>query len=529
MADRDPYRGVLTGPTRAAGLIRSLAVGVLASALTLITAEAQAPANVRVALVIGNAAYHAAPLVNSINDARAMGSALRDLGFQVIEVNDASHGQMASAIETTRRALAGKQGVAMFYYAGHAMQLDWRNYMVPIDAKLASAQDVPGQTVDVESVMTAFKSARTRMNIVILDACRDNPFSATASGKGLAPLDAPTGTFLAYATAPGNVARDGSEATGHGLYTQYLIEELRKPQAKIEDVFKRVRTNVRQQSKGRQIPWESTSLEEDFYFGGAPKAVVVAALEPGSLEALENQQAEFEGERSDWDRIRESAKPDDFFAYLKAHPNGYMSEQAQFRLDQLEKPAIEAQPKKNEPPALQSGRRRFEVGDAFEYEREDRMTRNKFVYKVRVTAADDKQVVFDSGRSVRDQMGSLITDRFGTRDPGLLLVPADLEVGKRWRSAFTLKHPDGRTTHNFWDFHVTRIEEVMIPAGRYMAFRIERKGAATGRRRTNTMVGTYWIDPQTMYSLKTELTIFSDGGRILDETDSLVSLQRSPR
>ncbi len=313
------------------GWPRSLLLVAVTSASLLGAADAQAPVNVRVALVIGNAAYVAAPLLNSTNDALAMARVLKSLGFQVIEVNDASKAQMASVIERTKRALAGKHGVALFYYAGHGMQLDWHNYLIPVDAKLQKAEDVPQQTLDVDAVMSAFKSAETRMNILVLDACRDNPFEAEASGKGLAPLDAPPGTFLAYATAPGNVARDGTEASGHGLYTQYLVEELEKPGAKIEDVFKRVRTHVRQDSRGRQIPWESTSLEEDFYFGGAPASIVTAPLEPGSLEALARQQTEFEAEKTDWDRIRESSKPDDFFAYLNAHPNGYMSEQAQFR------------------------------------------------------------------------------------------------------------------------------------------------------------------------------------------------------
>ena len=233
---------------------------------------AQAPLDVRVALVIGNAAYVNIPaLGNSTNDAKSMATILRKLGFQVVEVVDGSKAQMDKAVESLQDLLKGKQAVAMLYYAGHGLQLDWHNYMVPVDVKLTQASDVPKQTIDIETVITSFKKATTRMNIIVLDACRDNPFAGKASsGKGLAQLDAPVGTFLAFATAPGNVAEDGDVEGGNGLFTQYLLKELQKP-ARIEDVFKRVRLQVRQKSQGRQIPWDSSSLEDDFSFNDGNK------------------------------------------------------------------------------------------------------------------------------------------------------------------------------------------------------------------------------------------------------------------
>ncbi|MDM0109978.1 caspase family protein [Variovorax sp. J22R24] len=507
-------------------------VAAIASALTLGAAEAQAPANVRVALVIGNAAYAAAPLTNAVNDSRAIGRALRDLGFQVIEVNDASKDQMASAIEAAKHALDGKYGIAMFYYAGHGMQLDWRNYLIPVDAKLQKPQDVLQQTVDVDAVMAAFKAAKTRMSILVLDACRDNPFASTSSGKGLAPVDAPPGTFLAYATAPGNVALDGSGASGHGLYTQYLLEELKMPKARIEDVFKRVRINVRKQSGGLQIPWESTSLEEDFSFGNETATIVARpVVPPETLEGQEKQKIEFEAEKVDWNRIRESANPNDYFAYMTAHPNGYMSEQAQFRLDQLQKPVVAVQPKKGEGAALKSGARRFELGDELEYERDDRIAFKKISIKMKVTAADDKYVTFNTG-VVWDQMGSVIKDRFGTRDPGLLTAPADLEVGKKWRSAFEIVLPDGGKWHSFWDSRAVGLEEIAVPAGRFMAFKVERAGLAVrvSGQGFSQRGGTLWIDPKTMYVVRNDMW-FTDGAgrRTLDETTSLVSSKQVAR
>jgi uncharacterized caspase-like protein len=213
-----------------------------------------------------------------------MADTLRSLGFTVVQVIDGGQAQMAQAIAKVSETLKGKRAVGMLYYAGHGLQLDWRNYMVPVDARLRNPNDVVTQTVDVGTVIDAFKDAGNRMNILVLDACRDNPFGVRVSGKGLAQLDAPPGTLLAFATSPGNVAEDG-EANGNGLYTQYLLQELRKPTEKIEDVFKRVRLQVRQKSEGRQIPWESTSLEDDFYFNDGVKFT----FKPEELRRLAEQ------------------------------------------------------------------------------------------------------------------------------------------------------------------------------------------------------------------------------------------------
>jgi uncharacterized caspase-like protein len=251
--------------------IAKFKISLFAAAFLSLSTVAQAPLDVRVALVIGNAAYKNIPaLDNSSNDAKSMAVVLRKLGFSVVELVDGSQDQMRKAIDQMQSQLHGKQAVGMLYYAGHGLQLDWRNYMVPIDAKLNQATDVPKQTIDIESVIDVFKKSSTRMNIIVLDACRDNPFSEKTNSKGLAQLDAPPGTYLAFATSPGNVAEDGDASSGNGLFTQFLLKELQKP-ARIEDVFKRVRLQVRQKSQGRQIPWDSSSLEDDFAFNDGVK------------------------------------------------------------------------------------------------------------------------------------------------------------------------------------------------------------------------------------------------------------------
>src|SRR5215207_1835282 len=247
---------------------RALAAFLLAGCLSF---DAAAGPDDRVALVIGNAAYPAAPLGNAVKDAKAVASALRELGFHVIELVDADKAQMDRGVAEARERLKGLGGTGLLFYAGHAIQLDWHNYLVPVDARLAQPRDVAAQTVDLQSILEAFKSAGNRMNIIVLDACRDNPFGSTGTGKGLAPLDAPPGTYMAYSTAPGNVAEDGASGDGNSLFTAQFVLELQKPKSRIEEVFRRVRLQVRQRTEGRQIPWDSSSLEEEFFFDAGPR------------------------------------------------------------------------------------------------------------------------------------------------------------------------------------------------------------------------------------------------------------------
>jgi Caspase domain len=341
---------------RFTALVNIISSAVLLTALVFPSA-AQAPNDIRIALIIGNSAYPGnMALANPANDAKDMAATLRNMGFGVIEVLDGNRAQMMEAIERANKQLQGKQGVGMLFYAGHGLQLDWHNFMVPVDAKLNSAVDVPKQTVDIEVVMKSFQQAGNRMNIVVLDACRDDPFAngKTSSGKGLAPLDAPTGTFLAYATAPGNVAADG--AGKNGLYTGFLLQELQKPTARIEDVFKRVRLQVRKASSGAQIPWETTSLEDDFVFNSGIKKVV-------KLTDTQIERA-FDIEKADWDKIKNSKNADDFYAYLTKYPRGLISEQASFALEQLAKAKIAVQADKNGL-VQNSNEKRFRIGDEY--------------------------------------------------------------------------------------------------------------------------------------------------------------------
>ncbi len=239
-----------------------------------------APTEKRVALVIGNSRYESAPLRNPVNDANVIASTLRDIGFDVIARTDVNLRDMQVAIrEFSRKIQNGSIG--LFYYAGHGMQSGGRNFLIPIGAQIEAEGDLVLEGLDLNSVLEQMGMAQNRLNIVILDACRNNPFTRSfRSGvQGLAQVNAPAGTFIAYATAPGQTASDGKGQ--NGLYTQELLANMREPGLPIEEVFKRVRVQVKQKSNGLQIPWDASSLEGGFSFvpgnGTAAPAQTTAA------------------------------------------------------------------------------------------------------------------------------------------------------------------------------------------------------------------------------------------------------------
>lgn len=242
----------------------------------------------KIALVIGNSNYKSAPqLVNPSNDAKAISDTLRQSGFDLTVKLDAGREEMAAAISGYAQTLAAKKAVGLFYFAGHGVQLAWRNYLIPVDAAVRKLDDIQANCVDLTSLIEGINKASNPMNVVILDACRENPFGdIRVENRGLSQMDAPHTTLLAYATAPGNVASDGEGA--NGLYTENLLREMKAPNAKIEDIFKRVRLHVRRRTNGQQIPWESTSLEEDFYFL-PPQALATAAEEAAERERQQEE------------------------------------------------------------------------------------------------------------------------------------------------------------------------------------------------------------------------------------------------
>jgi Caspase domain len=478
---------------------RILAVALCTAGLLTFSATAQAPNDVRIALIIGNSAYPGdMKLANPSNDAKDMAATLRNMGFGVIEVIDSDRTKMLEAIERAGKNLAGKQGIGMLFYAGHGLQLDWRNYMVPVDAKMNTAADVPRQAVDIEAVMTTFKSAGNRMNIVVLDACRDNPFAegTTSTGKGLAPLDAPTGTFLAYATAPGNVAADGAVGSKNGLYTGFLLQELQKPSASIENVFKRVRFQVRKASDGAQIPWETTSLEDDFVFNSGIKKVVKLTDE--------QKDKEFDIEKAEWDKIKNSKTADPFYAFVQKYPSGQLSQSAMNVIERLNAAKTKSYTSKNGMLVEASYARMWRVGDRTELTRYDGYSKNELLKRTsRITSMQDGFV--NIGATQLTNTGEVV--RFGdgsTYDPPMPLLPADgVGVGKKWdaRVAFTpgTGASAGKQGWQEVSGKILALETINVPAGVFKAYKVEYNYMNSWGYRSKQVL---WLEAESLQRIK---------------------------
>jgi hypothetical protein len=301
-------------------------------------ALAQTAAAKKVALVIGNSAYREQPLKNPANDAKAMAAKLRQIGFQVIERQNATKTQMEKAVADFGEALnAG--AIGLFYYAGHGLQVSGRNFLVPVDAQITSEQRVRLETVDVDVVLDQMDAAKSGVNLVILDACRNNPFERRfrAAGGGLAQINAPQGTLIAYATAPGKVAADGDGA--NGLYTTRLLQHIGAPGVPVEEVFKRVRIDVSRDTNADQTPWESSSLVGSFSFVEAappppPPPVQVAAAPappPPAPVATIDRDALF------WQSVKDSDDPAILGTYLAQFPGGTFAPLARAKIASVEK------------------------------------------------------------------------------------------------------------------------------------------------------------------------------------------------
>ncbi len=275
---------------------------VIGLILVMLTAM-EAIAATRIALVIGNGTYSTAPLKNPVNDATDMAAELKKCGFDVTLKINANHRTMEKSIRKFGKKIRNGK-VGLFYYAGHGIQINTQNYLIPIGSEIESEGDVKFEAVNAGLVLAKMEDARNDLNIVILDACRNNPFerSFRSSYSGLAPMDAPKGSLVAYSTAPGSVAADGDGR--NGIYTSYFLENIRKPGLTVEQVLKNVRVAVVSETSSKQIPWEASSLMGDFYFRPLKKTT----MQPESShaisddlklerESLEREKMELEEER----------------------------------------------------------------------------------------------------------------------------------------------------------------------------------------------------------------------------------------
>lgn len=298
----------------------------------------------RVALVIGNATYREGRLLNPVNDARAMADALESLGFVVIKRENMKSREIGSALREFRSRLS-PGAVAVFFYAGHGLQVRGVNYLPAVDAEIEAEEDVANQSLDMTRVLELLDEAKTRINLVFLDACRNNPFSRRfrSASRGLAKVDAASGTLISFATRPGSVAADGDGK--NGLYTEHLLNHMSTAGLPVEQMLKRVGSEVKLASKGRQEPWSEGLLEGDFYFrpAAAPAAVAAPAtsVDPAVLElAL-------------WDSVKNSRSAEELSAYLDQYPKGRFAAVARARLKSLGAAPVAASAAQPSAPAQQ--------------------------------------------------------------------------------------------------------------------------------------------------------------------------------
>jgi hypothetical protein len=516
-------------------------IGGLFSKLTTSFAQPKSSSS-RNALVIGNSTYSKNSLLNPINDAKAMEAQLSLMGFQVNLLLDTNLSTLNDEISKFALLLERNKSIGLFYYAGHGVQLNWSNYLVPVDAQIGKTEDIQQKCYELNKMLSHLTKASNPMNIIILDACRDNPFgkSVSLSQKGLNQFDAPPGSILSYATAPGNVANDGIGK--NGLFTENLLKEMRDPDAKIEDVFKRVRLNVRLASKGTQIPWESTSLEQDFYFNATRidsaiiERKVLEALAPPPIKELPSQASQmatlppvrispeplvavvnladesrkkteeqkskqYEVELKLWNEANTTRSKEQTINYIKLYPNGSFCELAQAQLDEIlkkegeKKILVISSPDNKFSEGSSSGISNYTIADSFRFEISDILSQNVInSYTNVVTRVTDELIEFDGGARIIDRLGNdikSINARFVTPAQ---LFPSEYSVGKKWSTRFRwVRAGSYGVSDTELHFKILKRERLNRSIGDFNAFYIEGDGHVldNGAKIMTKM----WIDP----------------------------------
>jgi uncharacterized caspase-like protein len=538
-------------PSRAIGLIL-LACAVVAlnfAASTAEVREAGADASTtkprRLALVVGNDEYPNAPLRNPVNDARDLATALLDSGFEVTKLENANLRQLRAAVRDFGDRLKKEGGVGLFYYAGHAMQLKGRNYLIPVGAQIEREDEIEFESLDVNMVLEKLDSAGNRFNIVILDACRNNPFARAfrSTAQGLAQMDAPSGTVIAFATAPGSVASDGPGR--NGLYTQHLIEFVARPGLKLEDVFKQVRSAVRRDSNGQQIPWESTSLEGDFYFHSVAAAITEGARKQEEQARLEEmvrtaiaRERELIRQEMEQARVQEGGRSKAPGAPAKAAPPSA----AKAAVPVIAPGATpEAAVGPTASPVGVIGSRiegktyapQFVVGDEWEILSVTSPASGSgsepasWIDRITVVGVSEQRLSLSYTRldrpggtpvgqagtyKVSPQLATLF-DGKNAFDGQRKYLSFPLEVNASWAYSYEYPTPDrvGRFREDL-ECKVVGWEQVTVPAGTFWALRIEQRGwrnnvspnAPSSGRRAARLERTFWYSPEVKYNVKSE-------------------------
>jgi len=312
------------------------------SLICLVLTAGAASAEKRVAFVVGNGTYkNVAPLPNPSIDAKAMASALRNVGFEVVEGANLTRDKMTEKLLDFGKKAQGAD-VAVFFYAGHGIAIGGVNYLLPIDADIKSEMDVKlGAAINIDLTLDQTMSD-AKVKLVLLDACRDNPFAAKIKSNapstrsvsvqtGLAEMKSGEGTLIAFATGPGQTALDGKEGS-NSPFTRALLANLTQPGVELQQAMTKVRAQVQEETNKGQLPWGNTNLTGAVYLNGAPAPAAPGSAPVAAVAAAPGSDVELEF----WRSIKDSSKPEELNAYVSQYPNGQFKSLALARIASLE-------------------------------------------------------------------------------------------------------------------------------------------------------------------------------------------------
>jgi uncharacterized caspase-like protein len=471
----------------------------------------------RIALVIGNAAYRVDPLDNPVNDARLVAQSLRQAGFGVRVHENLDRRALVEALRDFGNRL-GENTIAVLYYAGHGLQLRDRNFLIPVDAEIRSEDEIPIAGVDVGFLLGRMGNAKSRINIVILDACRNNPFAGRggSAAQGLAQMDAPVGTLLAYATAPGKLAADsGTGSSANSLYAANLAQHLLTPGLPVEHVFKRVREAVVRATAQAQVPWESSSLQGEF------------AFVPGTTTAVHSNSPEVEaaGELAFWNSIQQANRADEYRAYLRQYPGGRFAALAQSRIAMYAPPPTA-------PSVGGTGTRADtlpRVGDTWRYRVQDQFRIGDLFLTARVDAvgADSVAETWTTTSDAKLRTTLVPLEPGFSALPGWTLTPPEfapyLQAAGGLQRGVTLPEQPRRIEQLTVPLRarIEGEEEVVVAAGRFRAIKLVLRGQATprGAGRAGALASEHvvWYAPAVRRTVKTVVST-QVGGALREST-----------
>ncbi|MBN8993111.1 MAG: caspase family protein [Rhizobiales bacterium] len=312
------------------------------SLICMVLTAGAASAEKRVAFVVGNGTYkNVAPLPNPSIDAKAMASALRNVGFEVVEGANLTRDKMTEKLLDFGKKAQGAD-VAVFFYAGHGIAIGGVNYLLPIDADIKSEMDVKlGAAINIDLTLDQTMSD-AKVKLVLLDACRDNPFAAKIKSNapstrsvsvqtGLAEMKSGEGTLIAFATGPGQTALDGKEGS-NSPFTRALLANLTQPGVELQQAMTKVRAQVQEETNKGQLPWGNTNLTGAVYLNGAPAPAAPGSAPAAAVAAAPGSDVELEF----WRSIKDSSKPEELNAYVSQYPNGQFKSLALARIASLE-------------------------------------------------------------------------------------------------------------------------------------------------------------------------------------------------